>query len=494
MATSKESHAAAPPQHPAPAAASKKRPASPAAEAQEDTRPLHDDALPPDVVEEGKIYFFYKPRVTAAPKQESGGGGASSASAAATAGHVSSLDDVQRTFMLLSPMAVSDRNVGEGRKALAEAEAHDPQHGRPLSRIFVIPKKALPGSGAGEPRLAICVGTAESAGELTKGLEASTYTTKTRGERLQPPGRVVARGHYVIVAPTAGPVARAVHHAQQHGEATEEEDDEQQPKRKAPKAYAGQTPAEKLAAAAASGRHGRPVRSARLLWLLDAPAHGPAQEMIGLEHHGVFVIKVKGPHGSAGGGGGGGGGWAPPPPKADELPEVARARLTAGRTQWIECDIHAALDFKGAQMLMVAQYPRGGKTGPGALEEGGVKQDREAMAAEAGPEVAAELADLVAEDERRLKDDAKQHHEQRARGGVGGGGVGLGGAIRRALLSELAPPHEEQEEGEEEEDWAAQHHEEAEAQLRAHEAQEKEEEEEAEGRLVVDPAITGEIE
>ena len=92
-----------------------------------------------------------------------------------------------------------------------------------------------------------------------------------------------------------------------------------------------------------------------------------------------------------------------------------RARLEAAHTRWLDVDTHAALDYAGAQMLMVAQYPPGG--GPSALESGGVKQDREAMAEEAGPEVAAALADLVAEDERALKEDARAHGDQRTHAG-----------------------------------------------------------------------------
>jgi hypothetical protein len=500
----------APPQHP------KKRPASPTDKEQQlDTRPLHDDTLPPDVVEEGRIYFIYKPRVKAAPKCGKGSGGAGDGGAASSAaaahaapshsGHVSSLEDVQRTFMLLSPLAVSDKNVGgEARKSLAAAESHDPSHSRPLSRLFVIPKKALPGNSAGEPRLSICVKTAATPGELAKGLEASTYDTKTRGKRLQPAARVVARGSYLIVAPT-GPAARKALKAQQQQQHAGEEEDEEEAgeapaKKKKKAAHASPTPA-------VEKPHGRPVSSARLLWLLDSPLHGAAQHMIGLEHRGAFAIKVKGPLG--GGGAGGGGGWAPPPPEPSDLPEVPRARLTAATTQWVNVDSHACLDFKGAQMLMIAQYQRGGKRGgPMAValgdEEGGgggIKQDRAAMEAEAGAEVAAELADVVVEDERRLKADAEKHGELLRTGAGrvgeveeegGGGGGALGGAIRRALMAELAPPPPpEDEEGEQDDDWAMAHHEEAERQLREHEAQEETEEQE---RLDFAPALTGNVE
>jgi hypothetical protein len=445
--------------------------------------PLHDDRLPVDVVEEGRIYFFYRPRVAPASTD--------------TSHAVSDVSDIQKTYLLLAPLAASDKNVGEGREALAAAEDRDEAtHGRPLNRVFVLPRKTLPGK-SGEPRLAICAKVSESVKELTDGLKASTYETKTRGLRQQPAARVVARGAYMIVAPTAGPVARAAHKAQQQeGKEEEEENGEDGSAQKAKKARRA-TPAEKAAEAARAARHGRPVNSARLLWLLEAPRHdGPAQQMLSIEHRGAFVVKVKGPLGKAGGGAGGG--WAPPPPKPEDLPEPAKARLTAAHTQWVEVDSHAALDFKGAQLLMVAQYGAGGTAGgPGSLEAGGIKQDRAAMAEEAGPEVAAALADLVAEDERALKADARAHGEP-ARGE-------LGAALRRAMLRELSSTGGD-EEGEEEEDWAAAHHEEAEAQLRLHERQEAEEEEveggaagagggkeEAAGGIVVDPAITGEI-
>lgn len=482
-----------------PAAASlppstKKRPASPPPAAKKphhhaekeghahSPHPLHDDRLPVDVVEEGRIFFFYRPRVAPA--------------SADTSRAVKDVSGIAKTYVLLAPLAASDKNVGEGRAALAEAEERDPSHGRPLNRIFVVPRKTLPGR-SGEPRLAICAKVGASVGELTKGLEASTYETKTRGERQQPAARLVARGAYMIVAPTSGALARAAHKAQQKRKEEEEEAaaGEEQKKKKPRRA----TPGEKAAEAARAARHGRPVNSARLLWLLEAPRHdGPAQQMLSIEHRGAFVIKVKGPLGGAGGGAGGGG-WAPPPPKLEDLPEPAAARLAAAHTKWVDVDSHAALDFKGAQLLMIGQYGAGGSAGgPGSLEAGGIKQDRAAMAEEAGPETAAALADLVAEGERALKDDARAHGEP-ARGE-------LGAALRRAMLRELsagAGGGGEDEGDEEGDDWATAHHEEAEAQLRLHERQEAEEEGEGEGGqggegegaggLVVDPAITGEI-
>jgi hypothetical protein len=484
-----------------PPSSTKKRPASPEERApnKPPTAPLHDDHLPVDVVEEGRIFFFYRPRV--APARPASARPPAADDAEEDTATVLDLDDVARSFILLEPLAASDRSVGEGREALAAAEKRDPAHARPLNRMFVLPKKALPGR-SGEARLAICVAAADSVGALTSGLGAKTYETKTRGPRVEPAARVAAKGAYMIVAPTAGPGARAAHKAQAREEEEEAEEKEGGTAEKAgeeeeEEAAAAQPPKKKQkdkkeTAAEAAGHHGRPVASSRLLWLLEAPRRdGPAQEMMAVEHRGAFVIKVKGPLG------GRGGGWAPPPPKPGELPGPARARLAAARTQWVDVDTHAALDYKGAQMLMVAQYAAGGGGGgPGALEAGGggVAKDRAAMAEEAGPEAAAALAKLVSDDARALEADARAHGEPaRARGGHG-----LDGALRRALLAELTRHGHDGGGGGE---LAAAHREEAEAQLRLHERQEREEEGEGEAEegaggaagVVLEPAITGEI-
>jgi len=471
-----------------------------AADARPDARPMHDPSLPAGVVEEGKIYFLYRPRVVKA----------------GTDTHVSNLDEVARTFVLLVPLAASDKAVGEGREALEAAEAASPTQCRPLNRLFVLPKKSLPGAeGPGEARLLINVGVSDDVPSLTLGLHASKYKTKTRGAREAPAARLAAAGSYVLVAPTAGPQMRARRLAaaaaaeeKEREEAAEEAGEKQPEKKKARRSVGGGAAAGEEAEAAtdAGKRRGRPASSSRLLWLLEAPRQGggPAARMLGLPRRGAFGVKVKGPLGDRGGGGGGG--MAPPPPDPETLPGPTRARLEAARTKWVNVDTHACLDFKGAQLLLIAQDPYGGgTTGPGAPDEqeaGGAERDQAAIGEEAGPEVAAALAGLVAGDERRLEEDARRH------------GEGLDAALRRALMAELegygeeeGGDDEEEEEGDGEEDeaarWAA-HHEEAERQLGAHEREEAAERGEAqaeaaaegappEGSLVLEPALTGAV-
>jgi hypothetical protein len=107
-----------------------------------------------DVVEDGDIYFLYRPRV-AHPD-------------------VGSLDEVQRLLVVLRPWRVRRlRLLIIGRKRLPEIGAHDRFWG------FV-------DEVAGSPE------------ELHRALGGRTYQTKTRGERVQPPARPVAEGAYVV--------------------------------------------------------------------------------------------------------------------------------------------------------------------------------------------------------------------------------------------------------------------------------------------------------
>jgi hypothetical protein len=107
-----------------------------------------------DVLEDGDIYFLYRPRVARTD--------------------VASLDEVQRLLVVLRPWRKRGlRLLVIGRKRLPEIRAHDRFWG------FV-------DEVAGDPE------------ELHPALDRRTYQTRTRGERTQPPARPVAEGAYVI--------------------------------------------------------------------------------------------------------------------------------------------------------------------------------------------------------------------------------------------------------------------------------------------------------
>jgi hypothetical protein len=107
-----------------------------------------------DVLEDGDIYFLYRPRVADTD--------------------VASLEEVQRLLVVLRPWRARRlRLLIVGRKRLPEIRAHERFWG------FV-------DEVAGRPE------------ELHPTLDGRAYQTKTRGERIQQPARPVAEGAYVI--------------------------------------------------------------------------------------------------------------------------------------------------------------------------------------------------------------------------------------------------------------------------------------------------------
>lgn len=110
-----------------------------------------------DILERGDIFFLYRPRV-----------GPADASPRVIAG----LTDVQSTFIVLAP------------------------HGRDVSRRIAVGRKRLP-----EPRekhwgYVDRVGPRYAARDPE--LEPTTYSTTTRGERLQPGARAAGEGVYAL--------------------------------------------------------------------------------------------------------------------------------------------------------------------------------------------------------------------------------------------------------------------------------------------------------
>ena len=76
--------------------------------------------------------------------------------------------------------------------------------------MIQIPKKALPATGSHERFLAFVIQSEEEIKDLKNDIGESTYSTATRGERLQPAARPVAEGVYAI---TGDPDGRTTHFA-----------------------------------------------------------------------------------------------------------------------------------------------------------------------------------------------------------------------------------------------------------------------------------------
>lgn len=109
-----------------------------------------------DTIEYGNVYFLFRPKV----EQESVCGSA----------------DVQRLYVVLSP------------------------HGRQWYRLIVIGGKRLPAVKDGGERLWGFVDRIErDAKRLRSEFDATTYRTKTRGERRVPPVRPAGEGVYALV-------------------------------------------------------------------------------------------------------------------------------------------------------------------------------------------------------------------------------------------------------------------------------------------------------
>jgi hypothetical protein len=107
-----------------------------------------------EILEDGDIYFFYRPRV----EKE----------------RVESADEVQRLLVVLHPwQARRIRLIVVGRKQLPEIRAHDRFWGF-VDAVVDRPE------------------------QLHEALQGRTYETRTRGRRDQPPARPAAEGSYVL--------------------------------------------------------------------------------------------------------------------------------------------------------------------------------------------------------------------------------------------------------------------------------------------------------
>ncbi|MGE0080530.1 MAG: hypothetical protein AB7U81_04475 [Thiohalomonadaceae bacterium] len=113
-----------------------------------------------EVLEEGDVYFLYRPRVVGADEEA----------------HPEGVEDIQRFFMVLSP------------------------HGKRLYRLVVLGRKRLPAvKRGGEKYWAFVDRVEHDPKALREDLEGGEYATRTRGEREVPPARAAGEGVYGIV-------------------------------------------------------------------------------------------------------------------------------------------------------------------------------------------------------------------------------------------------------------------------------------------------------
>jgi hypothetical protein len=117
-----------------------------------------DDA--PEVLEEGDIYFLYRPKVRPKDDEEE----------VAAEG----LGDVENFYLVLKPRGGPFRLINIGRKRLPDIEGHE----RNWGFVEMI---------------------AKSGSQIEQELRRETYDTKTRGERVRPAARPAGEGVYALL-------------------------------------------------------------------------------------------------------------------------------------------------------------------------------------------------------------------------------------------------------------------------------------------------------
>ena len=117
-----------------------------------------------EILEQGDIYFLYRPKVLSAEECEEGVGEPAA----------EGIDDVQNFYMVLKPEGGRFRLINIGRKRLPDIEGHE----RNWGFIDII---------------------ADSGKEIEEGLRRDTYDTKTRGERVLPAARPAGEGVYALL-------------------------------------------------------------------------------------------------------------------------------------------------------------------------------------------------------------------------------------------------------------------------------------------------------
>ena len=122
-----------------------------------------DDDARIETVEQGDIYFVYRPKVQEAPDEGEAPEPAEG------------IEDVERFYMVLKPDG-SDRY-----------------------RMIVVGRKRMPDVAEHERNWGFVETVARSAKDIEEALRRETYETKTRGERLRPAARAAGEGVYAIV-------------------------------------------------------------------------------------------------------------------------------------------------------------------------------------------------------------------------------------------------------------------------------------------------------
>ena len=119
-----------------------------------------DEREAPEVLEQGYIYFTYRPKVRSPDEEEDIA--------------AEDLDDVENFYIVLKPHGGRFRLINIGRKRLPDIEGHERNWG------FVEM-------------------VADSGKEIEEELQRDTYQTKTRGERVRPAARPAGEGVYALV-------------------------------------------------------------------------------------------------------------------------------------------------------------------------------------------------------------------------------------------------------------------------------------------------------
>jgi hypothetical protein len=120
-----------------------------------------------EILEQGHIYFLYRPKVRAEGEAEG------------TETAAEDIDDVQNFYLVLKPHGGRFRLINIGRKRLPDIEGHERNWG------FVEM-------------------VADSGKEIEEELQRDTYDTKTRGERVLPAARPAGEGVYALVREGSG--------------------------------------------------------------------------------------------------------------------------------------------------------------------------------------------------------------------------------------------------------------------------------------------------
>jgi hypothetical protein len=113
----------------------------------------------PETLEQGDIYFIYRPRVRSEGEDDDAAEG---------------LAEVQNFYVVLKPQGGAFRLINIGRKRLPDIEGHE----RNWGFVELV---------------------AKSGKEVEEGLRQETYETKTRGERVLPAARPAGEGVYAML-------------------------------------------------------------------------------------------------------------------------------------------------------------------------------------------------------------------------------------------------------------------------------------------------------